>query len=102
MAAKDDRITFRTGDVRLYKLAEYKKRIENLTGKRPKNTDIMLKALDMLLDNEGGEEAAKIKMYEDIIIKLFLGIDRNSFKTKKAYIEILEANIERFKSILEE
>lgn len=102
MAAKDDRISFRTGDVRRYNIAEYKTNYTKSTGKKITNTDIMIEAIDLFLENEDSGLTKNIKDYEDIIIKIILGVNRKDFKSEEKYLESLETKIRDLKEGLVE
>ncbi len=98
--ATDDRISFRAGDVRKYNIAKYKKRYREANGKEINNTDIMLRAIDLFLENEEDSTSKAIKECEEVIIKVLLGISRNELKNDEEYLDILKAKIEQLKSLL--
>lgn len=94
---KDDRICFRPGEVRLYKIAKYKESHVNKKGKAPTNTEVMLMALDMLLERE---DLGEIREMEDVLIKLILGVNRNDCSGDQEYFNRLKNKINEFKNLL--
>lgn len=93
---KNERICFRPGNVRLYEISKYKENHLKEKGEEPTNTEIMLEALDTLLERENKEE---IKTMEDILIKLILGKNRSECTGDKEYFNVLKAKINEFKSL---
>ena len=102
MADKDDRISFRAGDVRKYNIALYKSKYKESTGKDINNTDIMIKALDLFLANEECGISKRIKDYEESIIKIILGVNRKDFKNDEKYLAGLKSKIKELKSTLKD
>lgn len=99
MATKKERISFRPGDLRVYKIEKFKKEYNEKNKKTINDTTIMRMAIDLFL--EENETDKEVRKYESMIIKILTGIDREEIE-KEEYLEKLKKEVEKIYKIIKE